>query len=306
MRRLAGLGSLLLLVASVPAGVAQERNPFVHRRFVRLPGPDGELERVLVEFPRREDGREHPPGERYPVVVALHGRGEAVKGRARGFLGWDTDYELPAAYGALARGRLTSTDYRGFVRPSQLDAANARLASRPFRGVIVVMPYTPDLVRERPSSDAIQKYGEWIVGPLLRTIRHELPQAARTRDGTGIDGVSLGGMLSLDIGFAHPEAFGAVGAIQPAIRGREDVLLRAAVASRGSGRPQRIRLLTSEDDPFLPPTRAFAELLRSERVSYRLSVFPGPHSYDFNRGPGAIELLRFFDEVLAREPMHGP
>ncbi len=311
----ARVGRALLVTTLVAGGIlvardawrhdtirAQERNDFVHQRFVRLPGPDGELERVVVVFPRRPDGREQPPGERYPLLVALHGRAEAARGPSRGILGWYTDYELPAAFGALARGRLTSADYHSFVRPAQLDVVNARLEARPFRGVMVVMPYTPDLIDEPVGSERVQRYGAWLSGPLLRTIREEFPQAARTRDGTGIDGVSLGGMLSLEAGFTHPDAFGAVGGIQPAIRGRERALADAAAGGHGNRRPQRIQLLTSEADPFLPPTRTLAEDLRSARISYRLAVYPGPHGRDFNRGPGGIEMLRYFDEVLAREP----
>src|SRR5580704_17478641 len=34
------------------------------------------------------------PNERYPVLVALHGRGEAVKTPAEGAMGWPRDYAM--------------------------------------------------------------------------------------------------------------------------------------------------------------------------------------------------------------------
>ena len=66
---------------------------------------------------------------------------------------------------------------------------------------------------------------------------------------------------------------------------------------------QHIRLLSSDDDPFLGVTRDLSEALLARHIDHDLVVTPGPHGYDFNRGPGGIELLYFHDRVLAREPM---
>jgi enterochelin esterase-like enzyme len=282
---------------------AQDRAQWVHQRFLEIDGFDGTRQRVVITYPRREDGRSHPPGERYPVVIALHGRGESQLAPNRGALAWYLQYDLPEAFGALARGRLTPSDYKMLVRRPHLDMVNGALASQPFRGVMVVSPYTPDLMGDPPDGERVQGYADWLAGPLLRALRQQMPFAARGRDSTGIDGVSLGGMLALEAGFAHPEAFGAVGAIQPAIRGRAGRLLAAAEAARDGGRTQEIRLLTSDGDPFKTPTQQLSRQLRTAQLSHRLLVVPGPHDYVFNQGPGAIELLRYFDEVLARESL---
>lgn len=301
---------LLVLAAGATAAVAlagvagaQQDAEEIHDRHLVMAGPDGDEQRVLVAFPRRSDGRLRPPEGRYPLVVALHGAGEAARGPNRGFLGWTVDYHLPDAVGALQRGRLGFPDYHGFVTERHLDAVNRELATDPFEGVMVVQPYTPNLLREPEGSDRIDRYADWVAGPLLAHVRDELPAAARGRQHTGIDGVSLGGMLSLEIGFRHPETFRSVGAIQPAITGRVDHLAELAAAARRAGHEQEIRLLTSERDPFLEPTRRLSERLRELRVPHDLVVLPGPHGYAFNRGPGAIELLRFHDRVLDPEPM---
>jgi enterochelin esterase-like enzyme len=150
---------------------------------------------------------------------------------------------------------------------------------------------------EAPGSEAIVAWSDWVAGPMLEAVRAELPGAARARAATGIDGVSLGGMLALEIGLRHPETFATVGAIQPAIRGREEAI--AALATGEAS--QTIRLLSSDDDPFLAPTRDLSERLLARRVAHDLAVVPGPHDYSFNRGPGGLEMLLFHERSLERE-----
>jgi hypothetical protein len=290
------LVALAVVVVAALGARAQAPSDAVHFRQLRVPSPTGEA-RVLVTYARRTDGHDHPPHERLPIVVALHGQGEARRGPDRGFLGWVNDYHLPDAFAALGRGALRSDDFLGFVREEHLRALNAALHAAPFRGVMVVTPYTPDLMAETPGSPALGAYGDWVAGPLLDAVRSEFEFAARTREGTGIDGVSLGGMLSLEVGLHHREAFAAVGAIQPAIRDRVAAMTALADGS------QRIRLLSSDDDPFLGVTQALSEALRARHVEHEIVVTPGPHGYDFNRGPGSIELLYFGDRTLAHEAM---
>lgn len=276
---------------------AQYRSQYVHQRVFQVEGADGSPQKVLAIFPRRTDGRSHPPNARYGLVIALHGAGEAARGLDRGFLGWGVDYQLPEAFGALQRGRLAFGDYRGQVTERHLRMVNASLRQETFEGVMVVCPYTPNLMAR---ADDVRAHAGWLAGPFLAQVRAQFPGAARTRAGTGVDGVSLGGMIALETGLRHPEAFGAVGAIQPAIRGRVGQL--ASLAAHNDGR-QHIRLLTSEGDPFLGVTEELSARLRQAAVAHTLAVFPGRHDYTFNRGPGAVELLRFHERVLSRESL---
>lgn len=265
-------------------------------RTLQVTAADGSSQPVLVTWPAGV-GHADAPAERWPLVVALHGRGEAVRGVAVGHRAFHDDYALPAAFAALARGRLARADLRGHVRRAHLDAINAALRAAPFRGVAVVTPYTPDLLRG-PREDELERYCAWLARPLLEQVRAALPFIARGREGTGVDGISLGGMVALEAGSRHPEAFGAVGGIQPAINGRVRALAERLSAA---ARPTHLRLLSSDDDPFLPVVRELSEALSSRRVEHRLVVVPGPHDYSFNRGPGVVELLRFHGEVLERE-----
>jgi hypothetical protein len=256
-------------------------------RDLELQGFDGTPTRAVLAFPRTAlDSRA------VRATVALHGRGESIRGPASGARGWVDDYALLDAFAALAHRRLTSEDYRGFVDEARLAAANAILARSAPPPLVVVAPYLPDLARERPGSPALRSYGDWLAGPLLEAARREVPSISPRPEDLGVDGVSLGGMVALEAGFAHPETFGRVGGIQPAITGRVDALVPAAVAASRSG-PQALRLLTSRGDPFLGATRDLAEALGREGLRAELLVLPGPHDYAWNRGPGSLELLLF-------------
>lgn len=283
-RRLLAWSAAILLGALISWGprLGAQDATSIEQREIHLAGPEGD-EVVWVGWPRGASSD-------LPIVVALHGAGEARRGRGRGHLGWPRDYALVAAFAALLRGPLTAADYRELVSATHLRRRNRTLRERAFRGLVVVAPYTPNLLSEPVGAASIAAYGDWIAGPLLDAVRAEVSVASRTR--AGIDGVSLGGRMALEVGLRHPERFQSVGAIQPAIRGHVDEV--AALASPG----QSLRLLSSDDDPFLRATRALSEAWTTRALAHELVVTPGPHDYAFNRGPGSIELLFFHDRVL--------
>ena len=298
---------LVLCVAALtaalwpPRGGAQlrEGQEYVHYRHLTVATSFGER-RVLVTYPRREDRQPHPPGERYPIVIALHGQGEALAGPNRGHLGWVLDYRLPTTFSALLRGRLSRSDYLGHVGDEHLEWTNAALRQQEFRGVAVVTPYMPNIGGPL-GSERIREYGDWLAGPLLDAVRERFPGLAQTRDGTGIDGVSLGGRVALEVGFAHPDVFGVVAGMQPAVRNQEEALSELALEAARE-RPQRVRLLSSHGDHFLWSTCRLSTELRERRVPHTLTIVPGPHDYEFNRGPGGIEMLLTMDRALLHEP----
>ena len=82
-------------------------------------------------------------GERFPVLIALHGRGEAVRGLDVGAYSWLRDYELGKTIARLRAPPLTKGDLKGFADEGRLARLNASLAERPFRGLVVVTPWVP-------------------------------------------------------------------------------------------------------------------------------------------------------------------
>lgn len=299
-RRFRGLSvaSTLALVFALAtfAPVAQPtraETPHVQSARFGVIGPDGVNQAAVGIWPR-----ERKPSYRYPIVIAFHGMTESKAGPQRGFLAWPSDYGLLEAYEALLAPPLTKRVFGGLVRDSELSQLNAELAARPMTGVFVVGVYTPDLLVDEGREQKVATYADWVANVLVPRVRDVFPVTSETPRAVGVDGVSLGGMVALEVGVRHPEVFGAIGTMQPAIRGGEAAL--AARLSEAAKRfPLKLRLLSSDQDPLLPVTRTLSSELRKRQVAHSLVVTPGGHDYAFNRGPGAVELLRFHDRALS-------
>jgi iron(III)-salmochelin esterase len=270
-------------------GRAQSRIQTV--RFT-IHGPDGDRQSAIAVWPE-----ERPQNERWPVVIAFHGMGESRIGKDKGYRAWLERYGLGPAFEALLGGPLGRDTFGGLVRDQQLAALNAELKERPFRGVFMVGIYTPDLLAQVAHPEKIDAFASWVAERLVSKVRDTFPVASQEPREVGVDGVSLGGMVALEVGLRYPEVFGAVGTIQPAIRGREAEFAERAQQAMAK-KPQSLRLLSSDGDPLLPVTRKLSEELRQRHVAHTLVVTPGEHDYAFNQGPGSVELLHFHDRAL--------
>jgi hypothetical protein len=239
-----------------------------------------------------------PPDARFPVLVALHGRGEAMKSPAEGALGWPRDYAMVRAFDRLHAPPLREADFEGLVEPAHLTETNDALKKRPFGGLIVACPWLPD-VHQAATAD-VTPYARFVLDALLPRVRRDTPALA-VPESTGIDGVSLGGILALRIGLTGPDAFGAIGGIQPALGDESTAEWSALAQAARARRPGlRLRLATSQFDYFRDPIFALSRAWTASGVAHDFADLPGPHDYVFNRGPGSIELLLWHDRALAR------
>jgi hypothetical protein len=236
---------------------------------------------------------------RYPLLVALGGLGETKRGIAAGAAGWVKDYWLDRTLKRLAAPPLTRADFQDIVDPARLAAINASLAARPYRGLVIACPFTPDLWTER-SLDSAGPFAHFVNEHLLPRVRAEAP-VARTAAATGIDGVSLGGRLALLVALAEPEAFHAVGVTQGALDPDEvaEVAKRITSALRRAG--LRLRLLTTDKDYYRAALEELHAALAEAGTAHDHLDLPGPHGYPFNRGSGGIEMLLWHDRVLRGE-----
>lgn len=238
------------------------------------------------------------PDEKLPLLFALHGRGEALKGPELGVMGWPKDYALLRAIERVCAPPLTTEDFEGMVEAKRLVAHNDALRARPFAGLVVVCPYSPDVDLRKP--EKIRAYAEYFMKAVLPRAKKELPVLG-TPASIGIDGVSLGGALALRIGLGNPEAFGALGTLQAAI-GEDQIpeLTELARAARSKNPGLKLRLLTSDKDYFRRALRNAGAAWRAAGIEHDFEDVPGVHDYPFNRGPGALEMLLWHDRVLAR------
>src|SRR5262249_50205074 len=105
------------------------------------------------------------PDVRLPMLLALHGRGEANKGPALGVMGWPKDYALLRAIERVCAPALTTTDFEGFVEGKRLSGHNEALAKRPFAGLVIVCPYSPDVDLRKPAQ--IRDYSSYVMNTVL-------------------------------------------------------------------------------------------------------------------------------------------
>jgi poly(3-hydroxybutyrate) depolymerase len=241
-----------------------------------------------------------PEGQReLPLLVALHGRGESGRGLAAGARGWRDDYRMEHIHRRLLQPPITSADLGGLADAERLRTINASLGASAYRGMCVACPYTPDL-RDRSVAGAAD-FARFLIEALLPRARADGGCRA-DRAATGIDGVSMGGRLALLVGLSHPETFGAIGALQPALRPDEASMFVELAARAAARAPIRLRLVSSAEDPFLPAVRALGDRLRAGGVEHQVVITPGPHDYEWNRGPGSVEMLLWHERVMRGLP----
>ena len=265
------------------------------------PPPPGGAWRVL-SFPPAPD---YPEGQRAqllvpdapastPLLIALHGRGEAGRGLDIGAGAWPSEYALDRLHRRLLAPPLTGVDLQDMFSASRLARLNDSLAAMPYKGLSVACPATP-LLGDR-SVEGAQGYARFLIETLLPRMRKETGSTA-DRAATGIDGVSMGGRIALFVGLTHPEIFGVVGALQPAISVEEAPLISELARAANQKANVVLRLVSSDADPFLPAVRAASERLARDGVIHELLVVPGTHGYEFNRGPGGAEMLLWHERV---------
>jgi enterochelin esterase-like enzyme len=179
---------------------------------------------------------------------------------------------------------------------------NQSLERTPYAGLIVVCPYTPDILAGERAFSAAVPLAAFIVDELLPRVFRETP-ALKEPAHIGIDGVSLGGRAALLTGFERPKSFGVVASLQAAIDPSEiRPLVVRAMRARTVNRRLGLRLLTSDRDYFVNEIQTLSSALSEASIEHSFALVRGDHSYEFNRGPGAIEMLIFHDRALRAEP----
>jgi hypothetical protein len=229
-----------------------------------------------------------------PRLVALHGYGESQHGIEFGAKGWRDQYEMDRVHSRLLSPPLVLKDSKDLETQERLDAINASLQKNPYQGLVIACPYTPSL--KDNSQTGSEEFADYVIHQLLPRVQEET-SCLSDRASTGINGVSMGGRLSLLVGFAHPEVFGVIGSLQTAMRKSEAPMFTSLAKKAYEKSPFLLRLVSSEEDPFLEAMTEFHENLKKEKIPHDFYVTPGPHDYIWNKGPGAIEMMTWHERV---------
>lgn len=245
-------------------------------------------------------GYDKNPKATYPMVIAFGGAGECSRSPRDGALAWVSYYKSDEAARALGSNKLTASDFRNLVTQEQLDTFNKKLRKDPYKGVILVCPYSP-LLRGHSGLDS-PEYEDYIMKELIPALQqHYRVDVSRI----GVDGVSMGGARSMYYGFKYPETFRRIGSVQAAVAPFMDVYSRLIETNRDKIRKCSIQVVSSDGDVFLKSVEKFSSMLNSMKIPNSLLILKGPHDYIFNQGPGSLALLAFHGSS-AKNPTQGP
>ena len=239
----------------------------------------------------------HAPGAKLGVLVALHGRAEALKGTARGARAFVDDYNLLKAWDWLSdtsQGKAPAS----LPEPYRRRIAN-ELQAQPFSGMVVLMPYVPDAFARSQAFVNNRAYAR-VLAHLAERALKELPVDPDAQR-WALDGISLGGRVALVTGPLLADRFGTVAAIQAAIDEKELPELTRLMRDAQRAHPGlHYSLVTSDQDYFRVVLDDFHRMLGSAGVRHDFERLPGDHSYAFNRGPGVTHLLLYHDRRFSQ------
>jgi acetyl esterase/lipase len=234
------------------------------------------------------------------VVVLFHGLAE-TSSEAVGIRAWADRYGLVAAAARLQNPPVARTVTQPvLLTDARLGELNRALAADPYRGLAVACPYTPNVFRQPSTPLALDRYSAWLADGLLPEIRKILP-LVEGPSAVAVDGVSLGGYVSLEVFLRRPEVFGAVGALQAAIGDNlADYYATRFKAALERVGPRPLRIATTAWDKERPTSEHLAARLRAHGVPVTLDTSPGGHDQGFLREAGSLELLYYYDRTLPR------
>jgi predicted esterase len=231
------------------------------------------------------------PKKRYPLVIAFSGASECARSPRDGCLAWIDYYKADEAVKTLEDSHLERKDFRGLVTAEQLRLFNQRLKRHPYKGIILVCPYSPPTTLTSPESSA---YEAFVMKELIPTLKKRYRVTF-----VGVDGVSMGGARALYYGFKYPGVFSSIGAVQGAFGPFLEIYRSLVKRNRKTLTHRSIQLVTSDRDVMASSVERMHKILKAAGIPHYYSVLTGPHAYVFNQGPGSLALLEFHNRVLS-------
>jgi enterochelin esterase-like enzyme len=238
-----------------------------------------------------------PKGARVPLLVLLHGLAETVD-EEMGAYAWVKRYGVGEGFAhARAPKTISMASLKKMATEERIAEIQDSLEKKPFRGMVIACPYTPNIWKVGVSVDAaLDVYASWLFDVLVPRLRSETPVNGKL----GLDGVSLGGYASLGVGVRKLESIDALGCVQAAVSTSDAESwadrIQKAFASKGA---KPLSLITSTSDAFRKPVETLSAALKKRAIAHDFRLAIGPHDQPFLRGPGSLEMLLWHDRALA-------
>lgn len=291
---LAPATALARIEAGAEAGVGQSSGFAVHE--LRFTHTARAMQQARVYVPH-----ELTPDQTWPVAILLHGYAQALADE-RALAAWRTEYNVLDAYRSLALGEVLETPALGADRAREI---NQDLRTAPFHGMVLINPVTPIPYFQRDLGQTLERYTDWIHQELLPAVAQVAP-ISTAPETLGLAGVSMGGLVGLELMWRFPERFGAFCGVQIAIK-RSEVQRYAWLLQRafghlkpGQGRP--IRVVTATRDTYRWSNQALYTALRQNHMDATFELREGAHTSRWMRQAGSLESLVWLDRTLhARE-----
>lgn len=239
--------------------------------------------------------------QQWPVAILLHGYAQAL-GDERALSAWGSEYDVLGAYRSLAHAQVPETAALGAARAQAISEA---LQAAPFRGMVLVAPVTPIPYFQRNLGQALTEYADWLHQTLLPAVAEVAP-VSTAPEAIGLAGVSMGGLVGLELMWRFPERFGAYCGIQVAIKRSQAeryawLLQRAFGQLSNGGRP--VCVVTSTRDTYRWSNQALYHALRRNHVEASLELRDGGHTSRWMRHAGSLESLYWLDRTLQAPPL---
>ncbi|MBI5943708.1 MAG: hypothetical protein HY864_05015 [Chloroflexi bacterium] len=120
------------------------------------------------------------------------------------------------------------------------------------------------------------------------------------RDYRSLGGLSRGGGWAIELGFAHPELFGALGLHSPAIKVKDGPHIERIIKALPEKDHPLLWLDIGDVDPELASVIPFEEKLTGNDYVHEFHLYPGGHTEDY-WGDHAEEYLRWYAQRWMEE-----
>lgn len=228
------------------------------------------------------------------ALLLFHGLGETGN-EELGLRAWAELYGLIAAYQRLRRPPIARTLPKArYLTDERIEELNRSLATRPFEGLLLICPVTPNPYRPGPAAPILDRYTDWLFDSLLPAVRERVAPFSAL----GLDGCSLGGYVALEVFTRRPAAFATLGSVQGAFGVERAEQYAQRIATALGKRRIPIHLETSSEDPYRKANEHLARRLEALGVPATLRVPPGPHNQPWLREVGTLEMLLWHDRNL--------